>query len=188
MAKERKIPMKEVMWADCTHANKDNNCLIPFILNGDNSKFMEINAGHYDQIVRLSDKPLEVEEAQALIRAYYATVTGARKVDILDTLEAVTNYYPIRLREAIFLNGYHELSRKALGARHAFDEKTMEDIAKLSGQLNGVKVKEMPPFTSHETLRRPEPNFVDASEAAGTRVVGITRLMKGEYAMGDEDK
>ena len=188
MAKERKISMKEVMWADCTHANQDDNCLIPFILNKDNSKFMEINDGHYDQIIRISDKPLDAEAAQQIIRAYYAQVTGARKVDVIDTLEAVTNYYPIRLREAIMLNGYHELSRKALGARHAFGEKTVSEITKFSGLLNGVKVKEMPPFTSHETLRKQEPNFVDASEAAGTRVVGITRLMRGEYAMGDEDK
>lgn len=181
------IPMSQVMWADCTHRNQENNCVIPFVLSRDNSKFMEISPRHYDEIIRLADRPLESKEAQDLVRAYYAQVTGARKVEVLDTLEAVTNYYPIRLREAMFLNGYNAVSRKALGAKHAFSEKTPTEICKFAGLLNGVKIKSLPPFSNDETRTRKETNFVDASEAEGIRVVGITKLMRGEHAMGDDE-
>lgn len=183
--KERQIPMSEVLWADCTNIEKERNCLFPVILNKDNNKFMEISPKHYNEIIKLSDKKLHTEEAYDLICAYYSKVTGARKVEILDTLEAVTNYYPIRMREALLLNGRSKISRKVLGAGHAFSKKTPSEIYKFSSLLNGVKVKDLPPFTNDETKNITAENFVDLREQEGTKVVGVTKLMKDDHSMGD---
>lgn len=184
-SKEREIPMSEVLWADCTNVDREKNCLIPVVLNKNNNKFMEISAKNYNEIIQLSEKTLHPEEAYDLICAYYSKVTGARRVKILDTLEAITNYYPVRMREALFLNGHTRLSRKALGAGHAFDKKTPSEICKFAGLLNGVKTKDLPPFTNDEMQIDANENFVDASEEAGTRVVGLTKLMKDDHSMGD---
>lgn len=183
--KERLIPMSEVLWADCTNIDRERNCIFPIVLNKDNNKFMEISPKHYNEIIKLSDNKLHTEEAHDLICAYYSKVTGARKVEILDTLEAVTNYYPIRMREALLLNGYSRISRKVLGAGHAFSKKTPSEIYKFSGLLNGVKVKNLPPFTNDESKDTGAQNFVDLKEQEGTRVVGVTKLMKDDHTLLD---
>lgn len=175
MAKEKKIPMPEVMWADCNHVDADKGCIIPFLLNKDNTEFMETNASNH--IVRLSERPLETEEAYNLIKAYYEQKTGAVNVNIIDTITAVASYYPLNIIKALMLNGYEKLSRKAIGYEDAFGKKTQDEINKLTYKLNKVKRENEPPFTDDETARIYAQQYIHSNNTTGKDVADNNKSM-----------
>ncbi len=171
--KEKKISLRKVMFADCDHTDKDRSCLIAFMLSGDNTRFMEFNGASYQQIYRIADEPIDEQVAYEAIAEFYQERGGFRKVEVIDALEAISNYYPLSLREAIISSGSSPLTRRSLGQKHLYTPKSEKDVVKLTHRMSDIKKQYLPKFSENESRTGGSDNLVDVATENGTTIIDI---------------